>query len=164
MQVKRHKQDLISVTNKAIDEMESDLSFVAFMSKINDAIADSHRYEQLKEQERDLTQQIQETTANYKKLQNDFSREQDENTKEMTELKRQKNEAQIEKDLHIQYLERNILGKQSCEERLQKKKETELQKEIDRLRDVLNTEVQVNKAVEMHLKERVTLLTAKYKE
>lgn len=82
----------------------------------------------------------------------------------MTELKRQKNEAQIEKDLHIQYLERNIQGKQSCEERLQKKKETELQKEIDRLKDVLNTELQVNKAVEVHLKERVTLLNAKYKE
>ena len=58
-----------------------------------------------------MTNEIQETTAQYKKLQNDFTHEQDENTKEMTELKRQKNEAQVEKDLHIQYLERQIQGK-----------------------------------------------------
>ena len=49
---------------------------------------------------------INTTTQEYKKLQNDFSHEQEDNTKEMTELKRQKNEAQVEKDLHIQYLER----------------------------------------------------------
>ena len=48
------------------------------------------------------------TTKNYKNMQNDFTREQDENSKEMTELKRQKNEAQVEKDLHIQYLERQL--------------------------------------------------------
>ena len=111
-----------------------------------------------------LTQEIQETTAAYKKLQNDFSREQDENTKEMTELKRQKNEAQVEKDLHIQYLERQIQGKQSCEDRLHKKQETELQKEIDRLRSILATEEEVNSAVRSHLTERVALLQGKYKE
>ena len=111
-----------------------------------------------------LTQEIQETTAAYKKLQNDFSREQDENTKEMTELKRQKNEAQVEKDLHIQYLERQIQGKQSCEDRLHKKQETELQKEIDRLRSILATEEEVNAAVRSHLTERVALLQGKYKE
>lgn len=57
-----------------------------------------------------MTNEIQETTAKYKRLQNEYTREQDENTKEMTELKRQKNEAQVEKDLHIQYMDRMILG------------------------------------------------------
>lgn len=55
------------------------------------------------------------------------------------------------------------MGKQSCEDRLHKKAETELQKEIDRHRGVLLTETEVNKAVEVHLKERVTLLNSKYK-
>jgi hypothetical protein len=84
-----------------MEEMENELSFASFTRTIDAQIADSHRYERLKEEERDLTQQIQETTARYKKLQNDYSREQDENTKEMKELKRQKNEAQVEKELHI---------------------------------------------------------------
>ena len=97
-------------------------------------------------------------------MQNEFTREQDENTKEMTELKRQKNEAQVEKDLHIQYLERQIQGAQSFEDRLHKKQETELQKEIDRLRGVLETEREVNNAVEVHLKERVSLLQHQYKD
>ena len=113
--------------------MEGELTFSNFGRIISEQIAESHRYERLKEDERELTQDIQETTAKYKKLQNDFSREQDENTKEMSELKRQKNEAQVEKDLHIQYQERLIQGKQSCEDRMHKKEETELQKEIDRL-------------------------------
>ena len=73
----------------------------------------------------------------------------------MKELKRQKNEAQVEKELHIQYLERQIQGKQSCKDRLHKKKETELQKEIDRMRSVLDTELEVNQSVEAHLKARV---------
>ena len=111
--------------------MEHDLNFQNFVNSIAAQIAESDRYDQLKEQERTLTNEIQETTAKYKRLQNEYTREQDENTKEMTELKRQKNEAQVEKDLHIQYLERQIQGKQSCEDRLHKKQETELQKQID---------------------------------
>ena len=73
--------------------METNLSFSAFTKSIQDQIAETQRYDHLRDQEKSLTADIQETTANYKKLQNDFSREQDENTKEMTELKRQKNEA-----------------------------------------------------------------------
>ena len=143
--------------------MQGELSFATFSKLIQEQIEDQDKHRKLKEQEKELTNEIQEKTAQYKKAQNDFSREQDENQKEMTELKRQKNEAQVEKDLHIQYLERQIMGKQSCEDRLHKKKETELQKEIDRLRGVLATERDVNSAVEVHLKERVQLLNSKYK-
>ena len=144
--------------------MEGDLTIFNFTRIIKEQMNESDRYEQLKDQERVLTQEIQETTAAYKKLQNDFSREQDENTKEMTELKRQKNEAQVEKDLHIQYLERQIQGKQSCEDRLHKKQETELQKQIDQLRNISTTEAEVNDAVRSHLNQRVALLQGKYKE
>jgi hypothetical protein len=140
------------------------LTFNAFMRHIEEQIADSHKYEKLKEDERELTQQIQETTAKYKKLQNDFSREQEENNKEMSELKRQKNETQVEKDLHIQYLERRIQGEQSCQDRLHTKEENELQKEINRLDSVLSTEQEVNRAVEVHLKERVAMLNSRYRE
>ena len=106
--MRKHKAELVKTTKESIEEMEQDLTIFNFTRIIKDQMNESDRYEQLKDQERVLTQEIQETTAAYKKLQNDFSREQDENTKEMTELKRQKNEAQVEKDLHIQYLERQI--------------------------------------------------------
>ena len=105
-QVRNHKKELIKTTQNVVEEMMQELAFSAFTRTIDAQIADSHRYEKLKEDERQLTQEIQETTTKYKKLQNDFSREQDENTREMTDLKKQKNETQVEKELHIQYLER----------------------------------------------------------
>ena len=91
--MRKHKAELVKTTKESIEEMEQDLTIFNFTRIIKDQMNESDRYEQLKDQERVLTQEIQETTAAYKKLQNDFSREQDENTKEMTELKRQKNEA-----------------------------------------------------------------------
>lgn len=125
-QVRNHKRALITTVGSVGEEMEVELTFSNFTKNIEAQIAESHRYEMLKKQEKTLTTDIDETTKNYKKMQNEFTREQDENTKEMTELKRQKNEAQVEKDLHIQYLERQIQGAQSCEDRLHKKQETEL--------------------------------------
>lgn len=162
-QVRKHKNDLIKTVGSVGEEMEAELVFTTFERNIRDQIEESHKYERLKEEEKKLTTDIEKTTRDYKNMQNEFTREQDENSKEMTELKRQKNEAQVEKDLHIQYLERQLQGAQSCEDRLHKKKETELQKEIDRLRNVLATEREVNNAVEMHLKERVSLLQSQYK-
>ncbi len=51
-----------------MEEMETELTFASFSRTIDTQIADSHRYERLKEEERQLTQDIQETTARYKKL------------------------------------------------------------------------------------------------
>ena len=92
-QVLKHKTDLIKTGTMVQEEMTSDLSFASFSRLIAEHKADAERYDRLRDEERELTQEIQEKTAKYKKLQNDFSREQDENTKEMTELKKQKNEA-----------------------------------------------------------------------
>lgn len=156
--MKRHKDQLSKKANDALEEMERDLVYTSFTNSIHSMIEESNKYEKLKEEERSLTQQIQDTNALYKQLQNDFSRENEENAKEMGELKRQKNEAQVEKDLHIQYLERQIMGSQSCEDRMHQKKEVELQKEIDRLERVLATEHEVNDQVVGHLNERVAQL------
>ena len=140
MQVRKHKDYLAKKVGEALEEMERDLTYVSFTNSINAMIEDSNKYEKLKEEERSLTQQIQDTNAQYKQLQNDFARESEENSKEMSELKRAKNEAQVEKDLHIQYLERQIMGSQSCEDRMHQKREVELQKQIDHLERVLKTE------------------------
>lgn len=125
-----HKKKLIELTLGAIKEMQDDLTYSSFQKTIEDTYEESIKYKKLKNEERQLTQEINETTAKYKRLQNEFSREQDESTKEMTDLKKQKNEAQVEKDLHIEYIARRIEGKQSCSSRLHKKAETELLKQI----------------------------------
>ena len=163
-QVRKHKTDLVKKIEEVIWEMEHDLTFNNFNRNINEQIEDQQKYDKQKQEERQLTQDIQVTSAKYKKMQNDFAKEQEENNKEMAELKRQKNETQVEKDLHIQYLKRQIQGKQSCEDRLHDKMESEIQKKIDEINHILNTEREVNDAVQGHLKERTQLLLSKYKE
>lgn len=143
-QVRKHKGDLVKKMADVIQEMERDLTFINFVRNIDEQIEESRNYEKLKEEERSLTHEIQDTSAKYKRLQNEFAREQEENNKEMSELKKQKNESQVEKDLHIQYMDMVIKGKQSCEDRIHTKKENELQQQIEKTRQTLDTEKQVN--------------------
>ena len=48
--------------------METDLLYTKFNASVDSMIAESHEYERLKEEERKLTTDIQETNAKYKKL------------------------------------------------------------------------------------------------
>ena len=67
-QVRLHKRELVKKGRDVIEEMEKDLTFAAFVQEIDAQIAESDRYDKLKEQERQLTNDIQETTAQYKRL------------------------------------------------------------------------------------------------
>lgn len=82
----------------------------------------------------------------------------------MTDLKKQKNEAQVEKDLHIEYIARRIEGKQSCSNRLHKKAETELLKKIEELEAIIKREKEVNDSVKAHLNQRIEMLQAKNRQ
>lgn len=53
--MRNHKKELIKTTAQVIEEMERDLTFGAFARHIEEQIADSHKYEKLKEDERELT-------------------------------------------------------------------------------------------------------------
>ena len=67
-QVRKHKTDLVKTTGEVLEEMQRELSFSNFTRTIEEQIENSHKYERLKEEERQLTQDIQETSAKYKKL------------------------------------------------------------------------------------------------
>lgn len=91
-----------------------DLSFNNFTNTINKEIDESNQFEELKRQEKDLTYKIKKVTDEYRRAQNEYVRETDENNTEIAELKKKVNEADVEAKLHIQYLERQIQGTQSC--------------------------------------------------
>ena len=74
----------------------------------------------LRIQEKDLTNKIRKVTDDYKKAQTEYVRETDDNNVEIADLKKKVNEADVEAKLHIQYLERQIQGAQSCRDRLYK--------------------------------------------
>ena len=130
------------------------LSFNNFNNLINKEIEDSNQFEELKRQEKDLTSKIKKVTEEYRKAQNEYVRETDENNQEIADLKKKVNEADVEAKLHIQYLERQIQGAQSCQDRLYKQEETELMNQIKVLEAELATENEVNMSVKDHLAKK----------
>ena len=123
-------------------------------NSINKEIEESNMFAVLAAQEKELSQRIKQVTDDYKNAQNEYAREQHENTEEIKDLRTKVNEAKVEKELHIQYLQRIIEGAQSCQDRLYRQKESDLQSQIDRLRSELDTENEVNSAVKEHLQKK----------
>ena len=135
-----------------------------YTNTINREIEESNKYEELKKQEKHLTSQIKKVTEEKRKAENEYVRETDENNQEIADLKKKVNEADVEAKLHIQYLERQIQGAQSCKDRLYKQEETELLNEIKRLEAELATENEVNKSVKDHLRKKEIELNDKNRE
>ena len=137
------------------------LKYSDFTTNVNKEIEESNKFDELKKQEKDLTQKIKKVTDDKRKAENEYVRETDENNQEITDLKKKVNEADVEAKLHIQYLERQIMGAQSCQDRLYKQQETELMNQIKTLELELATELEVNKSVKKHLKSKETELNEK---
>ena len=123
--MKRHKKALEESLTCLKEELMQ-LKYSDFTSNVNKEIEESNKFDELKKQEKDLTQKIKKVTDDKRKAENEYVRETDENNQEITDLKKKVNEADVEAKLHIQYLERQIMGAQSCQDRLYKQQETEL--------------------------------------
>ena len=119
-EVKRHKKALEDTIGSLKEELMGSLSYNNYTSLVNKEIDESNQFEELKRQEKDLTNKIKKVTEEYRKAQNEYVRETDENNQEISDLKKKVNEADVEAKLHIQYLERQIQGAQSCQDRLYK--------------------------------------------
>lgn len=74
------------------------------------------------------------------------------------------NEVQVEKELHLQYLERQIEGEYSMHNRKYKKKQQALQTIIDNYTKQFQTEKEVSVAVTSHLEVKTTELTGLRKQ
>ena len=94
----------------------------------------------------------------------EYTKDTDEYKQQIAELKQRVNEAEVEAKLQLQYLQRQIEGQQSCRDREYLKEETQLQEEIAKLEDKLNTENLVNKTVRDHLTSKQTELNQKGNE
>ena len=81
----------------------------------------------------------------------EVAKETEELNLQITELKQRVNEAEVENKLHIQYLQCQIEGKQSCKDREYLREETELSEAIKNLNQQLSTENKVNATIAAHL-------------
>ena len=82
----------------------------------------------------------------------------------MTKLKKNVNEAQVEKELHLQYLERQIEGEYAMHNRKFKQMEQELLKVINDYQMQLRTEEEVNNAIKEHLEVRTREINEQRKD
>ena len=144
--------------------MNNNLSYQAFRKSIDEEIQESDKYDQQKKAEKELLAEINEITTRHKKLQNEYSNEQKENAQEVANLKRTVNEVQVEKELHLQYLERQIEGEYSMHNRKYRKKQQALQEIIDKYNKALQTEKEVTAAVTSHLEVKTSEINAARKQ
>lgn len=163
-EAKLHKKSLEETVQSLIEDLTRDNSSNNYANTINKEIERSSKFDVLRIQEKDLTNKIRKVTEDYKKAQTEYVREQDDNNIEIADLKKRVNEADVESKLHIQYLERQIQGAQSCRDRLYKQQETALLEEIKALEIELGTENEVNKSVKDHLAQRQGELNKKAQE
>lgn len=81
----------------------------------------ARKNDELKKTEKKLIKDIQDITAEHKRLQNEFTKEKEENDIEVAKLKKDVNETQVEKELNLQYLELTIEGELSMVNRINMK-------------------------------------------
>ena len=75
-QVLRHRKQLTDTINNVIEEMNGEnLSYNDYRRLIEDQILESGKYEQQKEKEKQLINEIQNISSTHKKLMNEFSKE-----------------------------------------------------------------------------------------
>ena len=109
-EVKRHKMALIEALNNLKTELMDHQQFNTSNNSINKEIEESNMFAVLAAQEKELSQRIKQVSDEYKNAQNEYLREVKENSEEIKDLRTKVNEAKVEKELHIQYLQRIIEG------------------------------------------------------
>ena len=121
-----HKNDLMSWNDSLMEELYS-LKFEKFQDEIAKEMLKQSEFERLKNDEKEFNQKIKKITEDERKAKDDAAKQQFEDNLEILELKKKVNETEVESKLHIQYLERQIEGAQSCEDRLFKKTESKME-------------------------------------
>ena len=113
------------------------------------------KYEILRQEEKNYTQQIQKVNLELKKKQDDYAKEAGDSTEDISKNRKKLNETKIESELEIQYTQRRINGILSTMERLNKIKEAQVVEEIKELKESFGIEQEVSaKIIEFINKRR----------
>ena len=137
-----------------MEELQIELKFENFARRIEEDLAKQSEFERLREEEKQLNFKIKQVTENERKAKDETAKQQHEDNLEIAEKKKTVNETEVEAKLHIQYQERFIEGAQSCQDRLYKKVESQMQAQIDALTKQLDTESLVTKTIKDHLSKK----------
>lgn len=99
--MKNHKTSLCRAIDGVILEMNDDLTYSTFRKSIEDQLNEARKNDELKTTEKRLITEIQNINLEHKKQQNEYAKEKEENDIEVSNLKKNVNETQVEKELHL---------------------------------------------------------------
>ena len=117
-----------------------ELSYAQFKGDIKAGLDSQGEFDRLRNNEKELNQEIKKLYEDFKKAQDEYAKEANENNQEILNLKKQVNETKTEKELYVQYRARETDGKLSCQRRIFDKEKLRLNERIKVLDDQIKTE------------------------
>lgn len=105
--------------------------------------------------------EIKRLNEEFKRAQDEYAKEANENNQEILNLKKQVNETKTEKELYVQYRERETEGKLSCQKRIFDKEKEKLKERITVLEDQLKTENLVSDRIRKFVQSKTEMLQKK---
>lgn len=117
-----------------------ELSYAQFKGDIKAGLDSQGEFDRLRNDEKELNQEIKKLNEDFKKAQDEYAKEANENNQEILNLKKQVNETKTEKELYVQYRARETDGKLSCQRRIFDKEKLRLNERIKVLDDQIKTE------------------------
>lgn len=132
--IENDKNDLIYRLELLNDELR-DLSYGQFRQDIKDALSEQGKFDRFRNEEKELNLEIKRLNEDFKRAQDEYAKEANENNQEILTLKKQVNETKTDKDLQVQYRDRETRGKLACQQRIFDKEKQHLQEKIKLLQD-----------------------------
>jgi outer membrane murein-binding lipoprotein Lpp len=132
--IKGDKADLIVI----LEDLNADLrelTYTKFRETIKAGQEEQEKFDKLRNEEKDLNMEIKRLSEEFKRAQDEYAKEANENNQEILNLKKQVNETKTEKELYVQYRERETEGKLSCQRRIFDKEKEKLNERIKILED-----------------------------
>jgi hypothetical protein len=128
-EIRKYKQDLVAWNERLKDELQ-ELKYETFANDIAKELLKQQEFDRLRAEEKDLNLRIKKVTDDERKAKEEAAKQQHEDNLDISEKKKTVNETEVEAKLHIQYQERFIEGKQSCDDRRFAKEESKMEAQI----------------------------------
>ena len=131
-----------------MDEMAEAQTFTNFKNNISDNLKEQEEFDELRQKEKNLNNEIKQINEDLKTKQDNFAQEAQESSDDILTQKKRCNETKTERELQVQYKKREIEGKLACQKRLYSMKETGLREQIKTLSDALEVEKLVSTKIQ----------------
>lgn len=152
--IKQYKKKLEHDLADLMELMNENQSFSSFKQLIDNEVKQMKMFDNLKEEEKNLTNEIKDINEKFKKFQDEWAQEAQEQQEEIQLKKSKCNEAKTERELMVKYKDQEIQGRYACHRRLYEYKETVLRDKITQFTENIKIEQQVSEKIQDFIKKK----------